>query len=104
VTRFGLEAAEARYAQAARQIGFAQRGDPDAVAAERLAEGLAGLNCELEVPTPAAFGIDKREWDAKLDLMADQALASGSPANNPRVPSKAEIIALYQVVWSGNSG
>ena len=55
------------------------------------------------MPTPAGFGIDKREWDAKLDLMAEQALASGSPANNPRVPTKAEIVSLYQVVWSGNS-
>ena len=44
ITRFGLEAAEARYAQAARTIGFAQPGDPDPVAAERLAEGLAALN------------------------------------------------------------
>ena len=103
ITRFGLEAAEARYAQAARQIGFARLGDPDPVAAERLAEGLAQLNRDLDVPTPAGCGIDKAEWDAKLDLMADQALASGSPANNPRVPSKAEIVALYEVVWSGNS-
>jgi hypothetical protein len=31
--------------------------------------------------------------------MAQQALASGSPANNPRVPSAAEIIALYDLVW-----
>lgn len=104
ITRFGLEAAEGRYAQAARQIGFAASGDPDPVAAERLAEGLAALNRDLDVPTPAAYGIDKREWDAKLEVMAEQALASGSPANNPRVPSKAEIMALYEVVWSGNSG
>jgi alcohol dehydrogenase class IV len=104
VTRFGLEAAEARYAQAARQIGFARLGDPDPVAAERLAEGLTQLNRNLDVPTPAGFGIDKADWDAKIDLMADQALASGSPANNPRVPSKAEIVALYEVVWSGTPG
>jgi alcohol dehydrogenase class IV len=31
--------------------------------------------------------------------MASQALASGSPANNPRVPSEAEIIDLYQRVY-----
>lgn len=35
--------------------------------------------------------------------MADQALASGSPANNPRVPDKAEIIALYRQVWAANA-
>jgi len=33
--------------------------------------------------------------------MAEQALASGSPNNNPRVPGAAEITALYQEVWTG---
>ena len=102
ITRFGLEAAQERYAEAARHIGFAGRADADAVAAEKLADGLAQLNHDLDVPTPGGFGINKAAWDARLELMADQALASGSPGNNPRVPSKAEIVALYRVVWSGN--
>jgi alcohol dehydrogenase class IV len=103
ITRFGLDTAEARYAIAARQIGFADASDPDPVAAERLAAGLVALNRDLDVPTPAAFGIEKPDWDAKLETMARQAIASGSPANNPRVPSEAEIVALYRVVWSANS-
>ncbi len=102
VTRFGLEAAQPRYAEAARRIGFAASGDSDETAAEKLADGLAQLNRDLDVPAPGGFGIDKAAWDARLEMMAEQALASGSPANNPRVPSKAEIVALYQVVWSGN--
>ena len=100
ITRFGLESAEPRYAEAARTIGFAAPADPDATAAGKLAEGLAALNHDLAVPTPAAYGIDKADWDARLDLMADQALSSGSPANNPRIPTKAEIVALYQAVWA----
>ena len=103
ITRFGLEAAEARYATAARTVGCALDRDSDAVAAGKLAEGLAQLNRDLDVPTPGAFGIGKGDWDARLDVMADQALASGSPGNNPRVPTKEEIVALYGVVWSGNS-
>ncbi len=102
ITRFGLEAAHGRYAEAARHIGFADRADGDAVAAEKLADGLAQLNRDLDVPTPGGFGIDKAAWDGRLEVMADQALASGSPGNNPRVPSKAEIVSLYQMVWSGN--
>ena len=31
--------------------------------------------------------------------MASQALASGSPANNPRVPTREEIIELYRRVY-----
>jgi alcohol dehydrogenase class IV len=32
--------------------------------------------------------------------MAEQALASGSPNNNPRVPTHAEIARLYEEVWA----
>jgi alcohol dehydrogenase class IV len=31
--------------------------------------------------------------------MASQALASGSPANNPRVPTTDEIIDLYRRIF-----
>ena len=102
ITRFGLAAAPERYAQASRQTGFAAASDNDTTACGKLADGLAALNTELGVPTPRGFGINPEIWDAKLDLMADQALASGSPANNPRVPDKAEIIGLYKKVWEAN--
>jgi alcohol dehydrogenase class IV len=102
ITRFGLEHAPARYAQAARQIGFAAASDPDSIACDRLADGLVALNDELGVPTPAAFGIKADIWEARLPLMAEQALASGSPANNPRVPDAADIIALYRAVYAAN--
>jgi hypothetical protein len=31
--------------------------------------------------------------------MATDALASGSPGNNPRVPAHAEIVTLYEEVF-----
>jgi alcohol dehydrogenase class IV len=103
VTRFGLQSALGRYAEAGRLVGFAAAGDSDEMAAGKLADGLVRWNSVLAVPTPAGFGIDPAVWEAKLDLMADQALASGSPANNPRVPDKAEIVALYRQVWAANA-
>jgi alcohol dehydrogenase class IV len=101
VTRFSVGAAEARYAEAARRIGFADDRDGDGSATAKLVAGLEALNKELAVPSPAAYGIDEGVWNGRMDLMAEQALASGSPANNPRVPSKEEIIALYREVWTG---
>jgi alcohol dehydrogenase class IV len=102
ITRFSVSGAEARYAEAARRIGFADAGDSDAVASGKLVTGLAELNAELGVPTPGGYGIDEAAWNGKMALMAEQALASGSPGNNPRVPSAAEIVGLYQEVWSGS--
>jgi alcohol dehydrogenase class IV len=101
VTRFSVGSAEARYAEAARRIGFANDADSDAAAGAKLVGGLERLNAELAVPSPAAYGINEATWHGKLELMAEQALISGSPGNNPRVPDKGEIVALYRAVWTG---
>jgi len=52
------------------------------------------------VPTPEAFGIDRDEWESKLPVMAQQALSSGSPANNPVVPDAREIQTLYAGIYA----
>ncbi len=101
ITRFSVPGAEARYAEASRRIGFAALTDGDAVAAAKLITGLETLNKDLAVPTPADYGIDEAAWNGKMALMAEQALASGSPNNNPRVPTAAEIVGLYREVWTG---
>jgi alcohol dehydrogenase class IV len=101
ITRFSVPGAAPRYAEAARRIGFASQQDADATAAAKLVAGLEAMNKQLSVPTPADYGIDESTWNGKIALMAEQALASGSPANNPRVPDKSEIIALYREVWTG---
>jgi len=101
ITRYSVPGAESRYAEAARRVGFAAPTDSDAVAAAKLITGLEAWNKELSVPTPADFGIREADWTSKMPLMAQQALASGSPNNNPRVPDAAEIVALYTEVWTG---
>ncbi|MBC9175487.1 iron-containing alcohol dehydrogenase [Pseudoroseomonas ludipueritiae] len=99
ITAFGLEAGLPRYAEAARVMGVAPAGTPDAEAGALLLDELRALNEELGVPTPRAYGIPQDRFDSLLELMAEQALASGSPGNNPRVPTAAEIIALYREVY-----
>jgi alcohol dehydrogenase class IV len=98
-TAFSVESAIARYAECARALRT-DRGESDAAAARGLVEALYRLNADLEVPGPRTLGIDPRHWEASKETMAQQALASGSPDNNPRVPSAAEIVGLYDLVWS----
>jgi alcohol dehydrogenase class IV len=99
VTRFSLEAGLPRYAAAARAMGLASNEEGDQTAGAKLVAELAALNRDLAVPSPRAYGIDEARWNGLLETMADQALASGSPGNNPRVPDKAEIVALYREAW-----
>lgn len=99
VTAFSIPAAAERYADCARAMGVATAADSNEVANAKLLAELHALNDELQVPSPAQFGIDREQFFAQLAVMAEQALASGSPNNNPRVPSADEIIEIYKQLW-----
>jgi alcohol dehydrogenase len=99
VTAFSVESATSRYADCARAFGVASPADDDTVAARALVDGIHQLRTDLTVPTPHDYGIDETEWDRLIPTMAEQALASGSPANNPRVPSAEEIAHLYTQIY-----
>lgn len=102
ITEFSLRGAAARYAECARAMGFTDADDDDATAGDKLLAGLSDLCALLRVPSPHSHGVDEASYTANLEVMAEQALASGSPNNNPIVPSKDEIVALYKAVYRGN--
>ncbi len=99
VTEFSAEAAMTRYANCARAMGLAEQGTSPEVAVDNLLAELGQLNIDLDVPSPKDYGIDEKQYFSLLTTMAEQALASGSPNNNPRVPSIEEMAALYKQVW-----
>ncbi|MBR9825302.1 MAG: iron-containing alcohol dehydrogenase [Alphaproteobacteria bacterium] len=99
LTQWSIPHAQQRYAQCARAMGLVEGGRDDAMACQRLVEELAALNAELNVPSLAEFGVVEDDYFKRLDIMAEQAAASGSPANNPRIPSHSEMIELYKKVW-----
>ncbi len=99
ITRFSAPSALERYAACARASGFAGEDEGDQAAVARLNDALERLNHDLDVPTPARYGIDVAAWHDPIPLMAQQAIASGSAANNPRIPNGGESEALYREVW-----
>lgn len=100
VTAFSAESARERYAICARQMGLASAEEGDQSAVAKLIEALRQVNKDLSVPSPERYGIPRERYFSLLDTMADQALASGSPGNNPRVPTKDEIVALYREAYA----
>ena len=100
ITAFSAPAALERYADCARAMGVAEEGEGSQAAVARLVDELRRLNEDLKVPSPQAYGIERGRYDELLPLMASQALASGSPANNPRIPTADEIIELYRRVYA----
>jgi alcohol dehydrogenase class IV len=99
ITAFSAPAALERYADCARAMQVADEGEGSQAAVARLLDELRRLNEDLQVPTPRAWGIPAERYDALLPVMASQALASGSPGNNPRIPTSEEIIELYRRVY-----
>lgn len=100
VTRFSVPGAVARYATVARALRWSRSGEDDQTAAATLVDGLEALNHRLNVPTLGKYLVAQatRFADA-LPKMAHDALASGSPANNPVVPTADQIIDLYRRAW-----
>jgi len=100
ITAFSTPAALERYADCARAMGVAAGGEGNQSAVARLVDELRALNADLKVPSPREYGIDAKRYTELMPTMASQALASGSPGNNPRVPTRDEIIELYKRVYA----
>ena len=100
VTEFSIPAAPERYSKCAKAIGVANFDDSIEESNKKLLNELKQLNLDLEVPTLKEFGVNKETFLQSIDTMAIQAIASGSPNNNPIVPSHDELVSLYKKLWS----
>jgi alcohol dehydrogenase class IV len=92
LTEWSCAAAQNRYVRAAKALGA---GDT----VEDLIEMLAALNARLEVPRLRDRGFTAQSFKDAIPEMARQALASGTPDNNPRQGTYEEIVALYHTLW-----
>jgi len=100
VTRFSWRGAVERYAEVARAIGVAPANVSHEAACETLLDTLDRLNRELQVPRLRdCCGGDFEKFRSVLSKMASDALDSGSPQNNPIVPSLGQIVELYEAAW-----
>ena len=95
ITRFSIPAAPDRYAILARKLGWAGEENSSLESCEKLIDGLEKLNDAVEIPSLRDCGISRKAFISALDRMAADALQSGSPQNNPRIPTVDEIKSLY---------
>jgi alcohol dehydrogenase len=91
VTEFSLAAAPERYTEIAAAMGVTH-----------LVTALQDLNRDVQIPTLGALNVPADRYESLLPKMAADALASGSPANNPRPATSEQIIALYRRAYAEN--
>lgn len=88
------------------EIGRRMRPDLKLLADEHLAEvtiqEVNQLCADLHIPNLKNWGIAQEKFNQYVTKMSMDAIASGSPMNNPRVPSHEEIIKIYHNCYNYN--
>ena len=97
---FALDGAVDRFADLGRAINAADCRTDDETAATAFLEAIGDICKKLEVPSLAEYGIDKEDFFGNTDKMADDALASGSPANTVKEVTKADVVNIYKSLFS----
>lgn len=100
VTEFSLIGNPARYARIAQAMGENVERLTILEAADLAAKSIKRLVQDIKIPSLQELGVDKAKLDKLAPQMAEDAIASGSPANNPRQATKEEIIQLYKLAYS----
>ena len=99
VTAYSIQGAPELYADCAVAMGVASALDSIDDANNKLIEELYRINECLQVPTLKDFGVDKATFMKVVNTMCEQAIASGSPNNNPKVPDLNDIKTIYLGLW-----
>ena len=100
VTRFSLAGAPERYATIAKTMNLCTANSSVEQGGEALITGLDRLNVTLQIPRlRECRGMDQAKFELLVEKMAADALTSGSPQNNPVVPTPQQIVQLYHEAW-----
>lgn len=94
-----LDGAVERFAGLSRACGFAKEHDSDGEAAQAFVSEVRQLLSEIEIPTPAQFGVDRDAFFEAVPKMAKDAAVSGSPANTRKEITVEAMEELYKNLW-----
>ena len=96
VVKFSIPGNPKRYADIAEAMGEVTGGLSIIDVAYLAARAVKRLNEDLKIPPLRGLGIDEKKFNSIVSQMASDAIASGSPGNNPRKATKEEIVELYR--------
>ena len=91
-----------KYANMSRRIGLI--GYDDVACVKALAYFVRSMQIQMGMPVcvrDALPGVTFEEYASKIDSMAEAALADSCTKTNPRVPTKADIVAILKKLWLG---
>ncbi|WP_394138217.1 iron-containing alcohol dehydrogenase [Cytobacillus oceanisediminis] len=99
VLEFSQEACVDRLADIGRIFQPDNESLSNEEAAEIAVQSVKDLCLKLNIPNLRGWGIDQEAFKTAVGKMATDAIDSGSPGNNPRVPTQSELEELYHVCY-----
>ncbi len=97
---FAMPGAYEKFANLAYETNAASKSDSKEAAAQKFVDSLHKICDICEIPTLRQYGIDKDEYYQKIDKMAEDAVASGSPANTVKPVSVDDCKQLYKKLYT----
>ncbi|WP_096187999.1 bifunctional acetaldehyde-CoA/alcohol dehydrogenase [Evansella halocellulosilytica] len=92
--------ADERYAEIAKMLGLPAKTTEEGV--ESLIEAVIKLAKQLNIPMSIeACGVEKEDFEAKVDLLADRAFEDQCTTANPKLPLVAELAEIYYLAYKG---
>ena len=99
VIKFNAKNAETRYAEIARSIGIT---GTDCECIKALLCKIEDYNAKLSIPkTLKEFGIDEKEFNEKVAVIAELAVGDACTGSNPRSITPAEMEKLLTCIYYG---
>jgi alcohol dehydrogenase class IV len=96
VIEFSIPGNPKRYVDIAEAMGEVTERLSIIDGAYLAAKAVKRLNDDLKIPTLRGLGVDEKKFHSIVNQMAADAIASGSPGNNPRKATTEEIVELYR--------
>lgn len=100
VIEYNAKADASRYADIARYCGLSGKDDGELTAA--LCQKIREYNKKFDIPaTLKEFGIDEKEFQEKLSMIAENAVGDACTGSNPRPVTPVEMEKLFTCVYYG---
>ncbi|MGN0490401.1 iron-containing alcohol dehydrogenase [Ruminococcus sp.] len=96
---FAESGAYEKFANLGRETKVAFETDTDEEAADKFIGSLQKICDKCEIPTLEQYGIDKEEYYLQIDKMAQDAVASGSPANTVKEVTAEDCKRIYRNLY-----
>ncbi len=92
--------ADERYAEIARMLGLPASTTEEGV--ESLIQAIIKLAKELDIPMSIeSCGVTKKDFEAKVDQLADRAFEDQCTTANPKLPLVTELAQIYRNAFKG---